>query len=179
MEVAEVKFGFIPNQDASAYRVRRRYRLVKGGHPQLVLIHYTRGQSIRECLLCSAQSHFHNVDYVAIIPSLNHPTRAYPLRAPNEPPVYVIGEKAGQKVFPGGPGGPSGPHLERQVSIPPGMAMNLHMNMGGNPAALLAQQNSTLEAMERRNARTSALHAVSGIYICVVAEEVEFIYIVS
>ena len=48
MEVAEVKFGFIPTQDTAAYRVRRRYRLNKGGHPQLVLIHYSRGQPIRE-----------------------------------------------------------------------------------------------------------------------------------
>ena len=48
LEVAEVKFGFIPGHDNAAFRVRRRFRMVKGGHPQLVLVHYSRGQSIRE-----------------------------------------------------------------------------------------------------------------------------------
>lgn len=44
----EVKFGFIPNStDTTAWRVRRRYRMHKGGHPQLVLIHYGRGQPMR------------------------------------------------------------------------------------------------------------------------------------
>ena len=47
MEVAEIKFGFIPNHDQVAYRVRRRYRILKGGHPQLILIHYSRGQTTR------------------------------------------------------------------------------------------------------------------------------------
>lgn len=49
LEVAEVKFGFIPMQDNAAFRVRRRYRMIKGGHPQLFLVHYSRGQSIRTC----------------------------------------------------------------------------------------------------------------------------------
>jgi len=31
-----------------ASRVRRRYRLLKGGHPFLVLVHYSRGQQIRQ-----------------------------------------------------------------------------------------------------------------------------------
>lgn len=45
----EVKFGFIPgSQDTNASRVRRRYRLQKGGHSQLVLVHYTRGPATRE-----------------------------------------------------------------------------------------------------------------------------------
>ena len=42
----EIKYGFVPNSgDKLANRVRRRYRFVKGGHPQLILIHYTRGQA--------------------------------------------------------------------------------------------------------------------------------------
>jgi hypothetical protein len=54
LEVQEVKFGFIPNsQDNSASRVRRRYRLQKGGNPQLVLVHYTRGAQTRESLHAS------------------------------------------------------------------------------------------------------------------------------
>ena len=43
----EAKFGFIPGMDTVAARVRRRFRLQKGGHPQLVLVHYSRGQSAR------------------------------------------------------------------------------------------------------------------------------------
>ena len=52
LEVHEAKCGFIPgSQDQNASRVRRRYRLVKGGHPQLVLVHYTRGQPARKFAL--------------------------------------------------------------------------------------------------------------------------------
>jgi hypothetical protein len=52
MEIGEVKFGFIPNsQDQQAWRFRRRYRLIKGTPcPQLVLVHYTRGQAARACV---------------------------------------------------------------------------------------------------------------------------------
>jgi hypothetical protein len=32
---------------------------------------------------------------------LNQPVRLYPLREVNEPAVYVVGERAGQKVYPG------------------------------------------------------------------------------
>jgi len=140
MEIAEVKYGFIPQQDTAASRVRRRYRLTKGGHSQLILLYYTRGQS------------------TPIAPSLNQPIRAYPLRTPNEPAVYVIGEKMGQKVYPnqGGPPG-GGPPMERQSSMPSGAMgpMGMNFGMGGNPAALLAQQNQNMEAMERRQRERS------------------------
>lgn len=46
LEMAEAKFGWVPQHEAIASRVRRRYRFAKGGHPQLILIHYSRGQSI-------------------------------------------------------------------------------------------------------------------------------------
>ncbi len=46
-----MKFGFVPGQDSAAYRIRRRYRLIKGGHPQLILIHYSRGPNHRESYL--------------------------------------------------------------------------------------------------------------------------------
>lgn len=53
----EIKYGFVPNtQETNAWRVRRRYRLIKGGHPQITLVHYTRGPVIRESRLISAFS---------------------------------------------------------------------------------------------------------------------------
>ncbi|KAI0694700.1 hypothetical protein C8Q76DRAFT_685417 [Earliella scabrosa] len=134
LEVAEVKFGFIPGVDQVAYRVRRRYRLQKGGHPQLVLVHYSRGQPN------------------PIMPAMNQPARNYPLRPVNEPAIYVMGERQGQKVYPnaGGPG---------PVPIPPagdrpGMNYGMPgMGMPGNQQAMLAHQNSSMEALERRGQR--------------------------
>lgn len=124
----EVKYGFLPNSsDGTAWRVRRRFRLTRGGHQQLVLIHYGRGNPI------------------PIIPSLNQPVRAYPLRAINEPAVFVLGDKTGQKVYPN-TGAPIGMG-ERQPSI----GFGAGMGAPANPHALLAQQNSNLEALERRN----------------------------
>ncbi|GBE85421.1 predicted protein [Sparassis crispa] len=136
LEVMETKFGFIPGQDSVAFRMRRRYRLHKGGHPQLMLIHYLRGQN------------------VPIVPSLNQPARVYPLRPLNEPSIFVMGEKMGQKVFTGSGG--SAPPGERQQSLPPPMAamnMNFGVGMSGNAQALLAAQNSNMEALERRSQR--------------------------
>ncbi|KAI0354838.1 hypothetical protein OH77DRAFT_1480872 [Trametes cingulata] len=139
LEVSETKFGFIPGVDTTAFRVRRRYRLVKGGHPQLVLIHYSRGQA------------------TAIIPSLNQPVRSYPLRSVNEPAVYVMGEKQGQKVFPGGGGPGPGrvpPPVDRPAAGDMGMGYGMPgMGMPGNPQAMLAHQNSNMEALEKRALR--------------------------
>ncbi|KAL1937831.1 hypothetical protein VTO73DRAFT_12851 [Trametes versicolor] len=138
LEVSEVKFGFIPGVDTSAFRVRRRFRLSKGGHPQLVLIHYSRGQA------------------TPIMPSLNQPVRSYPLRAVNEPAVYVMGEKQGQKVFPGGSSGAGRGPSAVDRAPPPDMGMGYGMpgmNVPGNPQALLAHQNSNMEALEKRAIR--------------------------
>ena len=45
LEIYEIKYGFVPDgTDPVAYRVRRRFRLAKGGYPQLQLVHYSRGQ---------------------------------------------------------------------------------------------------------------------------------------
>lgn len=47
----ESKFGFIPGSgETVANRVRRKFRMTKGGNPQLVLVHYGRGQAVRESL---------------------------------------------------------------------------------------------------------------------------------
>lgn len=48
LEVHETKYGFIPGADSNAWRVRRRYRLSKGGHPSLFLVHYTQGPQTRK-----------------------------------------------------------------------------------------------------------------------------------
>ena len=54
LEVVEARHGFIPlSGEMVASRVRRRYRLIKGGHPFLVLVHYSRGQSVRQSFLFS------------------------------------------------------------------------------------------------------------------------------
>lgn len=133
LEVHEAKCGFIPgSQDQNASRVRRRYRLVKGGHSQLVLVHYTRGQP------------------APIAPALvNQPVRAYPLRTINEPPMFVIGDKAGQKVYP--PGGSSMHGPPSAPPMPP-TAIGMGMNMS-QQQAMLAHQNSNMEMLERRRER--------------------------
>ncbi|KAI5991702.1 hypothetical protein F5J12DRAFT_966070 [Pisolithus orientalis] len=147
MEVSEIKHGFVPNSpDTTAWRLRRRYRLHRGGHPQLVLVHYTRGPPIQ------------------IVPSLlNSPVRQYPLRQITEPSVYIMGDKAGQKVYPPGsappppPQAPMGmpPHpmsMNQQGVNPPVVSINAP-GMGMNAQAMLAQQNSVMEALERRRER--------------------------
>ncbi|KAF8657316.1 hypothetical protein AX16_002238 [Volvariella volvacea WC 439] len=128
LEVHEVKYGFVPGStDGNAWRARRRYRLHKGGHPNLVLVHYTRGQP------------------APILPALmNQPVRMYPLRPVSEPAVFVMGEKVGQKVYPGG--GPVA--ASASGAMPPpgmGMPMNIHQQQ-----AMVAQQNANMEALERR-----------------------------
>ncbi|KAF9219133.1 hypothetical protein BS17DRAFT_789878 [Gyrodon lividus] len=161
IEVMEIKYGFVPNsQETSAWRVRRRYRLLKGGHPQITLVHYTRGPAIQ------------------IVPSLlNTPVRQYPLRQITEPSVYVMGDKAGQKVYPpgAGPPPPQGPMgmnpqamgMNQQATNPQAMAMNQQaMNVQAmgmspqtmvmNPQAMIAQQNNNMEALERRRERERA-----------------------
>lgn len=75
------------------------------------------------------------------MPALNQPVRNYPLRPINEPAVFVVGDNIGHKVpLP----------IQHQ-----GPADRQGMNTGfmGNPQAMLAQQNSNLEALERRNPR--------------------------
>ncbi|KAI0251098.1 hypothetical protein BJV78DRAFT_1282810 [Lactifluus subvellereus] len=89
LEVFEARHGFVPlSGEMVTSRVRRRYRLAKGGHPCLVLVHYSRGQSI------------------SVPPPLQaQPVRQYPLRPHNEQAVFVLGEREGQRVPPPGPVG--------------------------------------------------------------------------
>ncbi|PSR70908.1 hypothetical protein PHLCEN_2v13222 [Hermanssonia centrifuga] len=131
LEIMEVKFGFIPGMDQTAFRVRRRYRFSKAGPAQLVLVHYSRGPSM------------------PVIPTLmNQPIRQYPLRNYNEPAVYVMGERQGQKLYPNAPGGIP-PGADRMQPMPPSA-----IGAGfGNPQAMLAQQSNNMEALERRSQR--------------------------
>lgn len=104
------------------------------------------------------------------VPSLlNSPVRQYPLRQITEPPVYVMGDKAGQKAFPPSAGpppsqGPIGMNPQAMGMNQPGMGMApqgmnpqaMGMNPQGismNPQAMLAQQNSNMESLERRRER--------------------------
>ncbi|KAG8707191.1 hypothetical protein FRC08_000658 [Ceratobasidium sp. 394] len=84
LEVHETRFGFVPgiNGEKEASRVRKRYRLAHGGHPNIVLVHYTKGPA------------------KPVPPTMNIPIRSYPLPMINEPPMYVMGEKSGQRVLP-------------------------------------------------------------------------------
>ncbi|KAF7317866.1 Zn-dependent exopeptidase [Mycena kentingensis (nom. inval.)] len=109
VEMLECRNGFAPGVDlgVGAWRVRKRYRFLRGGYPQLWLVHYT----------ASPQP-------APIPPALaNQPIRSMPLRFPDEPGVYIIGEKVGQKVNrPGGGGGMGG-----------GPGMGAPGMMGGGP----------------------------------------------
>lgn len=45
----ESKYGFIPGSgETVANRIRRKFRMVKGGNSQLSLVHYSRGQAVRK-----------------------------------------------------------------------------------------------------------------------------------
>ncbi|KAF8828617.1 hypothetical protein HHX47_DHR3000014 [Lentinula edodes] len=171
LEVCEAKFGFVPGSgETMAARIRRRYRLVHGGGmggmgamPQLWVVHYTRGPN-----------------GPPIPPAIaNQPARMYPLRQVNEPPMFVAGEKLGQKVFPGqggmgggmpsggagmgmgmGAGIPSGmPGMQSGIGggvgggMPGGITGNMGGNMGmpGGAGAFNQQQAQALIAQQNSN----------------------------
>lgn len=85
---------------------------------------------------------------------MNQPVRAYPLRNVNEPPMFVIGERAGQKALPSGQGGAGG-------GGPPGMISIGNMSMS-QQQAMLAQQNSQMESLERRRERAMRERSASN-----------------
>lgn len=43
---------------------------------------------------------FIDLFFVAIPPAMNIPVRNYPLPVINEPPMYVVGDKSGQRAMP-------------------------------------------------------------------------------
>ncbi|KAH9985738.1 hypothetical protein BJV77DRAFT_1031425 [Russula vinacea] len=139
LEVIEARHGFVPlSGEVAASRVRRRYRLIKGGHPFLVLVHYSRGQPM------------------AVPPALQaQPVRQYPLRQHhNEPALFVLGERQGQRVPPSGPVGGMPPNVGMGVGAGRGRCGRGY-GVGGRPdaQAMIAQQNREMEALERRSQR--------------------------
>lgn len=48
--MGEVKFGFVPGAESFASRMRRKYRLTKGGNPGIILIHYLRAEQTGESI---------------------------------------------------------------------------------------------------------------------------------
>lgn len=89
----------------------------------------------------------------AIPPQIIHqPVRAYPIRPPQEPPVFVLGEKAGQKIYPmGHPQHHGHGHPHAHMGHP-----GQHMGHPGHPLdrqqALMAvgSQNAAMESALRR-----------------------------
>jgi len=133
LEIAEIKNGFVPDEDTAAYRVRRRYRLVHGGNLQLNLVHYSRGQP------------------VPIVPSanfMNRPLRKYPLVPLNEPPMFVIGDRAGQRLPPSGPRAPM--PGQQGLGGHPAAGMGTIGMHPGQQAAMLAAQSRNMDAAHQR-----------------------------
>ncbi|KIJ54452.1 hypothetical protein M422DRAFT_220678 [Sphaerobolus stellatus SS14] len=162
LEVSEVRYGFVPGVETTASRSRRRYRIVKGGNPQLMLMHYFRADA-------------------TVVPQnlLNVQIRHYPLRQVNEPRVFVAGERMGQRVpntlpgpqangvAPGIPGpippqaamGPT-PMMNPAAMNPMGMSGSLGLGIN---TAQLAHQNQAMDGMEReRRARMAAAAYPAG-----------------
>lgn len=74
---------------------------------------------------------------------ISQPGRTYPLRPINEPGTFVLGDRAGQKVYADG----SRPPASNPAAMNPNMnAMAMPMNQ----QAMLAQQNREMTAYDRR-----------------------------
>lgn len=82
---------------------------------------------------------------------MNQPVRAYPLRTVNEPAVYVMGDKVGQKVYPQNALGHGAAPMSAMP--PPGMGMGMNF---GQPQTMVAQQNANMEMLERKRERERA-----------------------
>jgi len=134
-----------------ASRVRRRFRLTRGGNPNLVVMNYTRGDSIRECCRSLERLSFITLRFVAVPPAANTPIRSYPLPPITQPPAFVMGPRSPFKDQ------PYQPHSPSSANIPSPLGAGLGMGGGGGgmsqQAAMIAQQNSNMEMLERRRER--------------------------
>ena len=73
----EARHGYVPlSGEMAASRVRRRYRLIKGGHPFLVLIHYSRGQSLRQYFITLHFAHGINAPFFYLCKLTSRPARS-------------------------------------------------------------------------------------------------------
>lgn len=99
---------------------------------------------------------------------MNVPVRSYPLptMAPDAPTgAFIAGEKVGQKVYANGAGPQQGQGMQPGMpGMPGGMPMQqggMGMGMAGmgrgapmsQQAAMLAQQNNTMDSIHRRGER--------------------------
>lgn len=85
---------------------------------------------------------------------MGQPVRSYPLRIINEPAMYVLGEKAGQKV-------PYPPQRASHASHPAAHPQGAPMGGMQHPQAMIAAQNREMDSLERRQARERGAAAVS------------------
>ena len=109
----------------------------------------------------------------AIPPALHaQPVRHYPLHPVNEPAVFVLGEKAGQKVMLS-----QGPPVPPGVPGPPPQAPpNANFGGRGDPQAMIVHQNREMEVLERRSQRDrsgsmSQVRSAKHIYYSYAMEE--------
>lgn len=136
LEVHEIRFGFIPgiHGEKEASRVRRRYRLTHGGHPNIVLVHYSRGHA------------------KPVPPAMNIPVRNYPLPMINEPPMYVLGEKSGQRAMP-----PGAAQLTNQQQQLDALAASRRQAAAMQPQVVRRQDEDSDEESTRVSTRALAL----------------------
>ncbi|KZV96512.1 hypothetical protein EXIGLDRAFT_733178 [Exidia glandulosa HHB12029] len=122
VEVIEVKHGYIPGVDQIAQRARRVYRLLRGGHPNLMLIHYSRGPAVQ------VSPHL-----------LNVPVRQYPLRPLNEPPVIPLAPQQSAHAASRAPG-------PAQPPVPAPAARQAHAQLQVQNAELEARERARIMA---------------------------------
>ena len=118
----------------------------------------------------------HLLQRSAIPPALQgQPVRQYPLRQHNEPAVFVLGEKQGQRVQPSGPVGGMPPNVG--VGVGAG-GMGVGVGVGGRPdaQAMLAQQSREMEALERRSQRERSASMNPG-QVCRVVSTTKHIFL--
>jgi hypothetical protein len=113
-------------------------------------VHYTQGPQTRKPPATQPFG-FVLTSCAEILPALNQPVRTYPLRVVNEPSVYIAGDKMGQKVYPQG----AGPMHGIPPPIPPMQQPGMQMNFS-QQQAMVAQQNSNMEILERRREQERA-----------------------
>jgi hypothetical protein len=103
----ECKYGFIPGSgETVANRIRRKFRMTKGGNPQLILVHYSRGQAVRKSpspsktypilnMFLLRDSRLYSV-FTKRQPSIPYSINL-PARTPSNPPIFLRSTSLGRK----------------------------------------------------------------------------------